>query len=365
MASDQRLATILKNLPAFRTKQVHTAWFDTSLSSYSDISTLPLELREELKDIPWLAVDVHTMLKSDLDNTRKALLKLADGQYVELVIMGRPTKKQEAHLKRVGESDELAPDRYTICVSCQAGCPMKCAFCATGKQGFKRNLSAQEIVDQYRLAQRMLTPEGARVANIVFMGQGEPLLNYDNVKEAINILLKNTDLGPTKITVSTAGVVPSMKRMLTDPDFPAVRWALSLHSAIEESRKFIMPSHAPGFLDFLVQWGNEYHERFGTRTHFLGLEYIMLGGVNDDDRHLAALIDLGKKLPYIRINLIPYNSISDAEVNNIDVFARTPSERIEHWRDTLMKEDFTVTVRYSQGQDIAAACGQLRNKVST
>jgi 23S rRNA (adenine2503-C2)-methyltransferase len=241
---------------------------------------------------------------------------------------------------------------------------MKCAFCATGKQGFKRNSSVQEIVDQYRLSQSILTPEKARVANIVFMGQGEPLLNYDNVKNAINVLLKNTDLGPTKITVSTAGVVPSMERVLTDPDFPLVRWAISLHSALEESRRHIMPSHQTGFLDFLVRWSNDYHEKFGTKTHFIGLEYIMLGGVNDDDRHLKALIQLAQRMPYIRINLIPYNAISDAEVNNIDVFSRTPSERIEQWRDTLMRSGFTVTIRYSQGQDIAAACGQLRNKTT-
>jgi 23S rRNA (adenine2503-C2)-methyltransferase len=365
MASDHRLDEFLKNLPSYRTRQIHTAWFDTTLSSYDQITTLPLEMRTALAEIPWLSVAVHTFLKSELDNTRKALLKLADEQYVELVIMGRPTKKQaDPSLSRVGESDQLAPDRYTICVSCQAGCPMKCAFCATGKQGFKRNLSVQEIVDQYRLSQRLLAQDNARVANIVFMGQGEPLLNYENVKNAVNILLKNTDLGPTKITISTAGVVPSMEKILQDPDFPAVRWAISLHSAIEESRKFIMPSHRPGFLEFLVKWANEYHEKFGTKTHFVGLEYIMLGGVNDDDKHLKALIDLGKRMPYIRINLIPYNSITDAEVNNIDVFSRTPSERIEHWRDTLMNKGFTVTVRYSQGQDIAAACGQLRNKTA-
>lgn len=363
MASDHRLDEILQQEPAYRTRQIHTAWFDTTLSSYESITTLPIDLRQKMADIPWLSLEVHTFLKSELDNTRKALLKLADGQLVELVIMGRPTKKQaDPTLSRVGESDELSPDRYTICVSCQAGCPMKCAFCATGKQGFKRNLSVQEIVDQYRLSQRLLTPENARVANIVFMGQGEPLLNYENVKKAVNILLKNTDLGPTKITISTAGVVPSMERVLTDPDFPAVRWAISLHSAIEESRKFIMPSHRTGFLEFLVKWTNDYHEKFGTRSHFIGLEYIMLGGVNDDDKHLKALVELAKRMPYIRLNLIPYNSITDAEVNNIDVFSRTPSERIEHWRDTLMHAGFTVTVRYSQGQDIAAACGQLRNK---
>jgi 23S rRNA (adenine2503-C2)-methyltransferase len=240
---------------------------------------------------------------------------------------------------------------------------MRCAFCATGKQGFKRNLSAQEIVDQYRYAQKILVGEGARVANIVFMGQGEPLLNYENVKEAIKILLDNTDLGETKITVSTAGVVPAMEKMLTD-DFPPVRWALSLHSAIEESRKEIMPSNAPGFLEFVVKWANAYDKRFPSKSHFIGLEYIMLGNVNDDEKHLQALIALGKRIPHIRINLIPYNNISDEVVDNKTVFARTPHERIEHWHEELMKAGFTSTIRYSQGQDIAAACGQLRNKTA-
>jgi 23S rRNA (adenine2503-C2)-methyltransferase len=245
---------------------------------------------------------------------------------------------------------------------------MKCAFCATGKQGFKRNLSVQEIVDQYRYAQQLLAPEGARVANIVFMGQGEPLLNYENVKEAIKILLAYTDLGSTKITVSTAGVQAVMEKILTD-DFPPVRWALSLHSAIEESRKLIMPSHKKGFLDFLVRWAEEYHEKFGTRTHFIGLEYIMLHGVNDDEKHLKALIKLARRMPYVRVNLIPYNSITD--VDNPPVvsesqainFKRTPPEVIEQWHSQLMEAGLTTTVRYSQGQDIAAACGQLRNKV--
>ncbi len=349
----QQLKEILISEPAFRKKQIEKAWFDLSISNYSEITTLPTSLREKLKSLPWLSVETKTLLISQIDNTRKLLLKLADEQYIETVIMGRESLKKDA--------TEKSLPRYTICVSSQAGCPMRCAFCATGKQGFKRNLSVAEIVDQYRFAQQMLAKEGARVANMVFMGQGEPLLNYENTKEAIKILLDNTDLGETKITVSTAGVPAVMEKILVD-DFPAVRWAISLHSAVEESRKEIMPSHKKDFLEFLVKWANDYHSRFPSRTHFIGLEYIMLGGVNDDELHLQALIALGKRMPHVRINLIPYNSISDEKVDNKTVFARTPHEQIEHWHDMIMKAGFTSTIRYSQGQDIAAACGQLRNK---
>lgn len=361
-----QLTKILADQPAYRLKQIEKARFDVSLNSYDEISTLPLELREKLKNFPWLTVESHTELKSKVDNTRKYLFKLADGNLIEMVLMGRKNLKEGA------TEDSLA--RYTICISSQAGCPMRCAFCATGKSGFKRNLTAEEIIDQYRFAQRILAKENNRVANIVLMGQGEPLVNYDNVKRALNTILANSDVGPTKITLSTVGYIPAMDKMITDTDFPPVRFALSLHSAIEESRKKIIPTHKPGFLEWLVKWGNSYHEKFGNRTHFIGFEYIMLSGVNDDEEHLRALIKLCKRFPIIRVNLIPYNSTNDAgtvdEINKLEeqmgsnyrIFTRTPHELIEHWHDSLMNAGITSTIRYSQGQDIAAACGQLRNK---
>jgi 23S rRNA (adenine2503-C2)-methyltransferase len=362
MASQsQQLKAILDLEPSYRRKQIERAWFDVNINSYEEITTLPKELREKLKDFPWLSLETHTTLTGKMDNTRKFLFKLADGNLIETVVMGRKNLKEDA--------PEGASDRYTICVSSQAGCPMKCMFCATGKAGFKRHLSAEEIIDQYRFAQRLLAKEGARVANIVMMGQGEPLLNYDNVKRALQIILANTDLGETKITVSTAGVPYAMEQLLKDDSFPPVRWALSLHSAIEESRKYIMPSHKKGFLEWLVTWAEEYHKRYPSRTHFIGFEYIMLSGVNDDEKHLQALIALCKKIPYFRINLIPYNRTTDNAqptdnivVDGFRLFDRTPPELIGHWHEELMKAGFTTTIRYSQGQDIAAACGQLRNR---
>jgi 23S rRNA (adenine2503-C2)-methyltransferase len=350
------LKEILAGESNFRRKQIERAWFDVNVDSYDQITTLPLELREKLKSTPWLSLELRTMLTSKEDNTRKILFKLWDGNFIETVVMGRKNLKEDA--------TEDDADRYTICISSQAGCPMRCAFCATGRGGFKRNLSMEEIVDQIRFSERLLAQENARVNNIVIMGQGEPLLNYENVKKALNVILSNTEIGETKITVSTAGVIPAMEQLLTDKEFPPVRWAISLHSAVEESRKIIMPSHKKGFLDFLIRWTNDYSKAFPSRTHFIGFEYIMLHGINDDEKHLKALIAFCKKIPRFRVNLIPYNYTGDQPVDNINYFERTPSETVELWHKALMNAGFTSTIRYSQGQDIMAACGQLSNKTS-
>lgn len=351
----QTLATEKK----FRQDQVYRAWFDVNTDSYEKITTLPKNLREKLKDKPWLSVKLHTLQKSKIDDTQKALLKLEDGQLVEAVLMGRKSLKEEGAL------------RYTICVSSQVGCGIKCAFCATGKAGFTRNLTVEEIVDQYRFWSRYLNEKnGGEIDNMVVMGQGEPLLNYENVKIALNIILKYTNLGPRKITISTCGIPSMMDKLAEDKDFPPVRFALSLHSAIEQTRAAIMPSHQPGFLDYLVGWSKKYHQTHPSRAHFISLEYIMLGGVNDDEKDLKALMTLAGKLGKIKINLIPYNNISTVSVIPHSAregvkgeweFNESPPENIAHWHETLMKAGFVSTIRYSQGQDIAAACGQLRN----
>lgn len=338
------LEEILLNEPKYRLKQIEKAWFDLTLNDYQEITTLPAELRNKLKNIPWLSVKPHSIFKSKIDNTEKALLELNDGKFIETVLMGRENLKE----------DSEAGDRYTICISSQVGCAMNCVFCATGRAGFKRNLTVEEIVDQYRFWQRHLKQN---ISNIVVMGQGEPLLNYDNLKKALNIILDNTLIGPTKITVSTCGVPEQMEKLLTDKEFPEVRWAVSLHSAIENTRETIMPSHKKNFLKFLVDWCNRYHEVIPSRTHFIGLEYLMLSGINDDELHLKALEKLAKKIPRVRINLIPYNDTDNPELD------KTAQTIIEKWHDYLMQAGFICTIRHSQGQDIAAACGQLCNKL--
>jgi 23S rRNA (adenine2503-C2)-methyltransferase len=372
------LSQILSGEKKFRQDQVFRAWFDVNTDSYEKISTLPKELREKLKDKPWLSVRVHAMHESKRDNTKKALLKLSDDKLVEAVLMGR---------LRLGSAETSTAEgrktRYTICISSQVGCGMKCAFCATGKAGFTRNLTVEEITDQFRFWQRYLASplfkEGAgggqvdptptlplkgegvqgEIDNMVIMGQGEPLLNYENIKNALNLILKYTNIGQRQITLSTCGIPVMMDKLAADKDFPPVRFALSLHSAIEQTRAAIMPSHQPGFLDYLVGWSKKYHQMHPSRAHYIGLEYIMLGGVNDGPKDLKALMTLASKLGKVKINLIPYNNISTVALPSD--FNESPKENIEHWHTSLMNAGFTSTVRYSQGQDIAAACGQLRN----
>ncbi|MFH0857339.1 MAG: 23S rRNA (adenine(2503)-C(2))-methyltransferase RlmN, partial [Candidatus Magasanikbacteria bacterium] len=196
----------------------------------------------------------------------------------------------------------------------------------------------------------------ARIANIVFMGQGEPLLNYENIKKAILILLENTDIGETHIVLSTVGIIPGMKKILEDTDFPPIRVALSLHSAVFETRQKLIPSHQEDFFQFLIDWGELYHEKFPSKPHFIGIEYIMIQGINDDEKHLKALIKLISKLGTVRVNLIPYNSTCD------DIFTGSSMNTLNHWQERLMDSGFICTIRKSQGQDIAAACGQLALK---
>ncbi len=254
--------SIFNTQPAYRLKQVQKAWFDLNINNYDQISTLPKDLREQLKNIPWLTVKLKIILESKLDDTCKALLELADGNTIETILMGREGKKQNTEPKK--------EKRYTICLSTQVGCPMKCRFCATGQMGFKRNLENQEIVDQYRFWQKYLAEsKQGEIANVVLMGQGEPFLNYDNVKEALNIILNNTEIGPRKITISTVGIKAGLEKMLTDKDFPPIRFALSLHSADEKTRAQIIPSHQTGFLDFLIDWSKKYHQTYPVLVPYI------------------------------------------------------------------------------------------------
>lgn len=342
------LETILSTEPLYRRKQIYSAWFDTKIRSYADITTLSKDLRAKLVGENYLSVKETGIAEDKEDNTYKTLLRLADGSTIETVLMGRINKK-------IGAEDESM--RYTICVSSQVGCPMRCMFCATGQMGLKRDLSAQEIVDQFRFWNYFLADhdKNGKIDNMVLMGQGEPMLNYDNVKTALNLILNNTEIGPRQITVSTVGVKAGMEKMITDPEWPAVRFALSLHSALPETRSKLIPSHSPDFFEWLPIWAKKYHVKFTARTQFIGLEYIFLNGINDDAKHLKAFGKLASKLGRVRINLIPYNS-TDPNLTG------SPMETIEHWLKELMKKGLTVTIRRSQGQRIAAACGQLANK---
>lgn len=328
---------LFRDIPKFRLKQISQALFDPAISGWNDITTLPKELREELSAVPWVSYVHSHVLESRKKDTFKALLTLEDGAKIETVLMENRRKQ------------------WTICVSSQVGCAMGCMFCATGKMGFKRNLTADEIVDQYRfwmyfLTKRLDLPQ--RISNIVFMGMGEPLNNYDGVKESVRTLLASTDLGPTRITVSTVGVLPSLQKLLTDPEWPNTRIALSLHSADPITRKAIVPTSFEKFIPDLKAWISEYSKKFGNRRRHLTFEYVMLHDINDTPKHAELLAQMSALLGHIKINLIPYNFTGET-------FKCSSPEHIKRFKNILETCGATVTVRKTMGDDIAAACGQL------
>ncbi|MBU0645931.1 23S rRNA (adenine(2503)-C(2))-methyltransferase RlmN [Patescibacteria group bacterium] len=339
-----RLETIKELFPKaqnFRLKQIECAVFDAAISGWEEVTTLPQADRQLLiEKVPWVSYRAAETFGDIEDDVIKALLTLSDDAKIETVLM----RNRRGH--------------WSVCVSTQVGCAMRCVFCATGKMGLKRNLTSDEIVDQLRFWQKyLLTNLGdeERITNVVYMGMGEPMNNYEAVKDSLNRILLNTEIGETRITVSTVGVLPRLDQILDDEDWPPVRLAISLHSAQNEVRKQLMPSSYDDFLPKLADWARRYNQKFGNRRHHLTFEYIMLAGVNDSSQAAEALADYVLKIDNVRVNLIPYNA-SGAD------YEGSSEETLERFMSVLEQRDVTVTVRRSQGQEIAAACGQLAGK---
>lgn len=338
----EKFKTLFSDAPNFRLKQMEEALFSPFFDSFADVSNMPLAMRERLmQELPWLSVREVQVLESVKKDTFKAVVETVDGKRVETVLM------------------KNARGQWTVCVSSQVGCAMACTFCATGTMGFTRNLTADEIVDQVRFWFYFLEKkttlseiERSRISNVVFMGMGEPLANYDNVKEALRFLLAYTDIGMTRITVSTVGLLPMLKKLLDDPSWPAVRLAVSLHSADSDTRKKMMPSSYDGFLDGLVQWTEQYFKKFESRRRHLTFEYVMLSSVNDTEHHVAALIKFAHRVGKVRINLIPYNFTGSVYRDSL------PGD-FTRFQKQLEDAGVVVMRRRTMGDDIAAACGQL------
>lgn len=341
MNRGKELAQLLEDQPSFRSKQVMEALFRPHLRSWADVTNLPGSLKTQLEErAPFLGVTLVQLQQSEDKTTHKALLRLDDGEEIEAVLLRN------------------ARDAWTLCVSSQVGCAMKCGFCATGTLGLGRNLFSHEILDQYRFFSHYLEdhPElDGRISNIVFMGMGEPLANYVEVKKCLQLILDYTDIGKTRITVSTVGVLPRLEQILTDADWPHVRLAVSLHSADAKKRASFMPSSAPDFLPKLADWSKRYLEMHGNRRHHLTFEYVLLSGINDQEKDAHVLAKYVKSIGNVRVNLIPYNT-------TLSIFSKSPERDMERFKATLEDKRVTVTIRKSQGQDIAAACGQLANK---
>lgn len=325
-------------MPKFRLRQIEEAVFHTGWKSWADVSNLSLGVREQIiAEIPWMSCKEVFTFESKNKDTFKAVFEVDGGNRIETVLM-RNSREQ-----------------WTVCVSSQIGCAMRCTFCATGTMGLTRNLSVDEIVDQVRFWDIFLTsrPElTQRISNVVFMGMGEPLANYDNVRETLQTLLKYTDIGPTRITVSTVGLIPMLEKILVDPEWPPVRLAISLHSADSETRKSIMPSSYDGFLDKLAEWADKYFEKFDSKRRHITFEYVMLANVNDTPLHAKALANFAQRVGKVRINLIPYNFTGSE-------YFSSEGDKADEFLEYLKVRNVDATKRRTMGDDIAAACGQL------
>jgi 23S rRNA (adenine2503-C2)-methyltransferase len=321
-------------LKPYRVKQLYRAACKELAASPEAVTTLPKELRERLaaEGFAFDAVVPVTLLRSSDAQTTKGLFRLADGAEIEAVLM------------------EHYGGRSTVCVSSQAGCAFKCAFCSTGQAGFTRHLRATEIFDQARFFARDLATRGKKITNVVFMGMGEPLHNYDAVMQAVALLNdpQGFGLGHRHITISTVGVVPRIDRF--SDEGIQVNLAISLHAPSDEQRARIMPVNRKWPLADLLAACARYVEKTNRKVFF---EYVMLDGVNDDPATARALAALMRGHLY-HVNLIPYNSTPDAE------FQGSPTERIWEFAAILDRAGVPTTVRASMGRDIAAACGQLR-----
>ncbi len=314
----------------FRARQIHNWIYLKSVSSIDEMTDLSVKFREELKKIAVVTNIKIKVKQTSSDGTLKYLLEFPDGECVETVLM---------------RFDNRA--NLTACVSSQVGCAVNCSFCATGKRGFIRNLTYKEIIEQVLTIQR---DTGLKVTNIVFMGQGEPLLNLDNVLKAMKIFNENFQIGARRITVSTAGIIPKIKE-LANTEMQSTL-AISLHAPNHEIRKQIMPVENKYPLPELKQALKNYIDKTGRR---ITVEYLLIKDLNDTLESAKQLVQYLHDLK-CNINLIPYNPTAKND------YQRPSNNSIMRFKSLLEQSGKKVTVRLERGSDIDAACGQLSGK---
>ena len=321
----------------FRAKQVFRWLHQGGVDSFGAMTDLAKSLREKLPDVASIIAPKLMTEQTSKDGTRKWLLDVGTGNGIEVVFI------PEA-------------DRGTLCISSQVGCALDCTFCATGKQGFNRNLTSSEIIGQLWWANKAMgrDPKGERiVSNVVMMGMGEPLANFDNVTAAMDIMLDDHGYGLSRrrVTLSTSGIVPNLIRLKTRCP---VALAVSLHAPNDKLRDVLVPINQKYPLAQLLAAIRDYLD--AAPRDFVTFEYVMLGNVNDSAQQAHELVALVGDLP-CKFNLIPWNSFPDAP------YQRSSNNAIHRFREILQAAGFIVTVRKTRGDDIDAACGQLAGQV--
>ncbi len=325
----ENLNKTLENEPGFRAKQIKDLIFSNFISTWDETSNIPKILIEKLKKNTTLEIN-YKLLKSSDNKTQKATITLNDNNKIEAVLIKHPD------------------NRNTVCVSSQVGCPLNCSFCATGKMGYKRNLTSQEIIEQVLLFSRLEKPN--TITNIVFMGMGEPLLNYENVLKAIKILNDPDyfNIGARKISISTSGILPGIKKLIKENI--QLNLAVSLHAPNEDLRTTLMPVNKKYSLKNLFKTLDFYLKQ--TNRKIL-IEYLLLDKINDKEIHAKQLVNLLNH-PLFVVNLIPYNDTGD--------YKKSSPKNIEKFKKILEINNIKVTQRSYFGGGIKAACGQLIKK---
>ena len=321
----------------FRARQVLRWMHRFGVDDFDAMTDVAKSLRAKLADEACIRAPAPLRDSVSADGTRKWLLDVGTGNAVETVFI------PEAN-------------RGTLCVSSQAGCALDCAFCSTGKQGFNRNLDAAEIIGQLWLANRLLgaSADGERViSNVVMMGMGEPLANFDNVVTALRLMLDDHAYGLSRrrVTVSTSGIVPAMDRLR---DECPVALAVSLHAPNDALRDRLVPINQKYPLKMLLAACQRYLDR--APRDFITFEYVMLDGVNDQDAHARELVAIARDVP-CKYNLIPFNPFPNSG------FGRSRPERIRRFAQILVDAGIVTTTRKTRGDDVDAACGQLAGQV--
>ena len=336
--SPQELEAQLQSLgqPSFRIRQIQEGLYHKLYAYFDDFENVPKDLRSKLDDLFLInPLSVEKILKSRDGNTEKILFKCLDGSLIETVLM-------------------RFDRRNSLCVSTQVGCPMGCVFCSTGQMGFQRNLSSGEILAQVIHFQRLMHTEGEAVRNIVYMGMGEPLLNYDRMSKSLLALSdpERLGIGSRKITVSTVGVLPKIARF--GEDHPQVNLAISLHAPNDELRSQLLPANRIYPLRALMKACSDYLEATHRKLTF---EYALIDGVNDTPELAQEFAELVKGMLCI-VNLITLNPSKDYPTPG------SSKGKVEAFRQILVDNGVQVTVRLRRGLEINAGCGQLASPVS-
>ena len=322
----------------FRVSQV-TKWIhQLNVSDFDQMTNLSKKLREQLKEKACIKSLEVIEDQISTDGTRKWALGLEDNNRIEAVYIPED-------------------DRGTLCISSQVGCALDCSFCSTARQGFSRNLTVAEILSQIWLATRLLDEEkkpGRKITNVVLMGMGEPLLNFENVMKSIDVMLDDFAYGLSKrrVTVSTAGVVPAMDKLADRHD---VQLAISLHATRDDLRDDLVPINKKYNLEKLIAACHRFMEKRSPRSR-LTIEYVMLAGVNDTKQDAEDLIKALEGLSVL-INLIPFNPFPDSG------YKTSSNNAVHRFQDVLMEAGLITVIRKTRGEDIDAACGQLVGKV--